>query len=160
VAELRAKLRERDKILGTLIVQAAAAGSREELAAAKASETPATHAVEVLDQRLFGGVLNAPGVKGMEDAVNVALRDVPSTVKATVACSTELCRVSLDGPEKDLERASGHVLERMPKKFAGSILLPEGDGHRALFAATRQELLATADRSEAAQAATDTADAK
>jgi hypothetical protein len=149
VAALRAQLRERDKLLGAMALQnarAQQANAQQASAATKALETPTARAIRKLNQRLFGGAPSEPGARDVKAAMEVATSGLPSTVKATVDCSSELCRVSIEGAEDQLDRDSGQLLERVPKKFAGTILLPDGQGRRVLYAAMRQELLSVSDQ--------------
>jgi len=142
VAALRAELRAKDKLLGALLTHPQ--DSRQPNAA-DSKENPTERAINLLDERLFAGVLSGREVRDLEAAVRTSTRDLPSTVKSTVTCSTELCRVTLDGTESDLARHSGEVLEHLPKTFAGGLVLSDGPGRRAVFAAMRRELLATAE---------------
>jgi len=92
---------------------------------------------------LFNGVLSGPEVQQLEVAAESALRGLPKTVTTTVTCSDELCRITLQGAEGELEANAGRIIQQMPKKFAGTLLLPDGDGQRAVFAAMRQEVFAS-----------------
>ena len=149
VVALRAQLRERDKVLGAMVLrgalaQQAADGTRAS-AETKPSETPTARAIGQLNQRLFAADSRPLEARDVQAAVEVATHDMPNSVKATVACSSELCRVSIEGTEDQLDRNSGQFVERLPKKFAGTIVLPDGEGRRLVFAATRQEVLSVSD---------------
>jgi hypothetical protein len=143
IAELRARLREREKLLSALLVQAVRPDKPAPLAPVR--ENPTERAIGVLDERLFRGTLSGPDVQKNEAAVRTAMSDLPDAVKATIKCSTELCRVTVAGPDTELTQPCGKLIEHLPKAFAGGIVLSEGNGQRAVFTATRRELLATAD---------------
>ena len=145
VAALRAQLRDKDKLLTVLMARA----SHPEQVAPDdgVREDPTERAVTLLDQRLFGGILSGPEVRRIESAARVATSELPNTLKSTITCSTELCRVTIEGAETELAQHCGDVLEHLPKAFAGGLVLADGDGRRAVFAATRREFLATADPS-------------
>jgi len=144
-AELRSQLREKDALLIGLLAQAA--HSERVDAGETVRDDPTERAIWQLDQRLFGGILSGAEVRDIEGAIKSAIRSFPNTVKSSVTCSTELCRLTIEGAESELAKGCGEVLEHLPKKFAGGIVLSEGDGRRAVFAATRRELLSTADPS-------------
>jgi len=143
VAELRARLREKDKLLTALLVQAVRPDKGP--SGAPVREDATERAVGVLDERLFRGVLLGPDVQKNESAVRSAMSELPGTVKSTVKCSTELCRITVAGPDSELAEPCGKLIEHLPKTFAGAIVLSEGNGQRAVFTATRRDLLATAD---------------
>jgi hypothetical protein len=149
VAALRAQLRERDKLLGALALKGAlaqqASDDKKASAETKAGESPTARAIAKLNQRLFGGDSRQPEARDVKTAMEVAIQALPSSVKATVDCSSELCRVGIEGAEDQLDRDSGQLAERLPKRFAGTIVLPDGSGRRVVYAATRQELLSVRD---------------
>lgn len=149
VVALRAQLRERDKLLGALALKGAlaqqASDDTKASAETKAGESPTARAIAKLNQRLFGGDLRQPEARDVKTAIEFATQGLPSSVKATVDCSSELCRVGIEGAEDQLDRDSGQLVERLPKRFAGTIVLPDGGGRRMVFAATRQELLSVRD---------------
>jgi hypothetical protein len=154
VAALRAQLRERDKVLGAMVLrdslaQQAAAGTKASAAETKPSETPTERAIGELEQRLFAADSRPLEARDLQAAAEAATHELPNTVKATTACSSELCRVTIEGAEDQVDRNSGQLVERLPKRFAGTIVLPDGEGRRLVFAATRQEVLSLKDeRSE------------
>jgi len=129
--------------LGALLVQAVR--PEKGASAAPVREDPNERAISVLDERLFRGALSGPDVRKNESAVKTAMSELPENVKSTITCSTELCRVTVAGPDGDLAQHCGKLIEHLPKAFAGAIVLSEGNGQRAVFTATRRDLLATAD---------------
>jgi hypothetical protein len=145
VEVLRAQLRERDKALGALMLQAAAASDGP---VEKVNDAPAARVLQRLDERLFSGVLDGTDVQQLQNAAESALRGLPTNVKTTVTCSNELCRITLQARENELDLHSGRVLQQVPKKFAASVVLPDGEGQRAVIVATRQEVLEAANAPE------------
>jgi hypothetical protein len=142
IAALRAQLREKDRLVGALSLQVGAARAGEGATDKKGgSEAAMEQALSRLDERLFGGVLAGPKVREVEAAMEIATRELPSSVKSKIDCSTEMCRVAVEGAEQELDKHCGQLIEHIPKKFSGAIVLPDGDGQRAVYAATRQELL-------------------
>jgi hypothetical protein len=142
LAALRAQLRKRDQLLGAMALASASHTSGD----GKTTETRTARAIRKLDQRLFDGAPSEPGDRVLRAAMEGAVRGLPSTVNAAVHCSAELCRVTVEGPEDQVDGESGQMLERMPKQFAGTMVLPNGEGRRLVYAALQPDLLATSDR--------------
>lgn len=144
LAALRAQLRKRDQLLGAMALASARASQTG--GDGKPTETRTARAIRKLDQRLFEGAASEPGARDLRAAMEGVVRGLPSGVRGTIHCSAELCRVTVEGAEDRLDRDSGEMLERVPKEFAGTIVLPSGEGRRLVYAALRPDLLATSDR--------------
>lgn len=145
IAALRAQLRQRDRLVGAMAL--ASARARQTSSDETKSETRTVQTIRKLDQRLSEGAPSQPGGRDLRASMEGALRGLPNTVKAGTHCSAELCRVTVEGAEDQLDGDSGQLLERLPKEFAGTMVLSDGAGRRLVYAAVRSELLVTSDRS-------------
>ena len=141
IASLRLQLADKDRTIQALLLRSDAAPK----APPPSAEEPETYAIlavaNALDQRLAHAPRDDAVAIRLQREMESAIRQLSEEVETELDCSSTLCRLMVRAEDETLQRAILDVTERMPKSFAGAVVLRTAQGENALYAAPDSETL-------------------
>jgi len=147
VERLRAEIRQKDRLLASLIASQGARGANppDSPAPQPAPASPEDRAAELLDERMSSGPRDTAKQSEMEQAVR-ALTTSQLMGKAKVAslsCGPRLCKVSLTAADqRDLNESMADLGSQLPKLFGAAAVHRLSDGETVMYLARSGDDLA------------------